>query len=134
MTHTDDHIQHVWNLTHPDGNELTIELWTDDYTVRVHGGPDDGEDDDRGRKAVDELLARYTAAGWRTDSEYAVNDLCNPDDEPVQGPDLDSRPDECPQCGSRAFEYVPNHVTDLREGEAWLCGGPACAWGRYVTA
>lgn len=134
---TDAHVQHTWTLTHPDRDPISVELWTDGYTVRVDGGPDDGLDDERGRSYVEGvLLPRYEAAGWRLERAYAVNDPADhtADDEAEDGPDLDTRPDVCPMCGSVDFEHVPNHATDFREGEAWLCLGPSCSWGRYVTA
>jgi hypothetical protein len=36
---TDNHVQHTWHLTNPDGDDISIDLWTDDYTVHVDGGP-----------------------------------------------------------------------------------------------
>ncbi|MDT0608808.1 hypothetical protein [Streptomyces lancefieldiae] len=127
----DEHVQHTWNLAHPDGGEMTIELWTDGYSVRVHGGPDDGHDDDRGLHAIEEeLLPKYRAAGYRVESDYAVNDPESHDDEP-EDVEPDGRPEACPECGS-PVEYEANHVSDFREGEAWLCTD--CKWGQYVTA
>jgi hypothetical protein len=130
MTTSDVHVQHTWNLTHDNGDTVSIDLWTDGYTVRVDGGPDDGHDDDRGQQAVEELLGKYTAAGYRIDSAYAVNDPEQLDDE---GPDdePDGKPDACPECGD-PVEYAPNHCSDFREGPAWLCTG--CRWGQYLVA
>ncbi|MFD7465078.1 YajG family lipoprotein [Streptomyces tendae] len=127
MSDYDDHIQHTWNLTRPDSDGITIDLWTDGYTVRVDGG--DGEASETGRNAVEELLEKYTAAGYRIASSYAVNDPVALDEEPEAEPD--GRPEKCPECGS-PVEYEASHVTDFREGEAWLCTG--CRWGQYVTA
>jgi hypothetical protein len=129
MTDDDSHVQHTWHLSNDTGDDLTIDLWTDGYTVRVDGG--DHEHDERGRAAVDALLTKYTAAGYRLVRDYTVNDPASHDepdpaaDEPADGPE------QCPECGS-PVEYEPNHVSDWREGEAWLCTG--CRWGQYVTA
>ncbi|MFE0887871.1 hypothetical protein ACFW4Q_02350 [Streptomyces rochei] len=132
MSDHDDHVQHTWNLAHPDGSEMTIELWTDGYSVRVHGGPDDGHDDEGGLRAIEEeLLPKYQAAGYEITSSYAVNDPASHDDEEPESVEPDGRPDKCPECGS-PVEYEANHVSDFREGEAWLCTG--CRWGQYVTA
>ncbi|MFJ9671354.1 hypothetical protein ACIRP5_11270 [Streptomyces sp. NPDC101221] len=128
----DAHVQHVWNLTRAGGDQVVIELWTDDYTVRVHGGPDDGHDADGGRTVIEqELLPRHTAAGYQVTSSYAVNDPEPHDAVGVEGAEPDGKPSACPECGS-PVEYEANHVTDLREGDAWLCTG--CRWGQYVTA
>jgi hypothetical protein len=127
---TDDHVQHTWHLASADGGEITIDLWTDGYSVRVEGGPDDGHDDDRGQQAVDQLLAKYTAAGYRLARDYPVNDPeTHHDEEPDAEPD--GKPDACPECGS-PVEYEPNHCSDYREGPAWLCTG--CRWGQYLVA
>ncbi|CAL9647368.1 hypothetical protein [Streptomyces sp. enrichment culture] len=129
MSDHDDHIQHTWNLAHPDRDEITIDLWIDGYTVRVDGG--DGEASETGRKAVEELLEKYTTAGYQITSSYAVNDPASRDDEEPEAVEPDGRPDKCPECGS-PVEYEANHCSDFREGEAWLCTG--CRWGQYVTA
>ena len=132
LTH-DEHVQHVWNLTHDEHGETAIELWTDGYTVRVLDGPDDGDEDDRGRTAVDALLTRYAADGWRIASDYAVNAPYTPDaggsGEDESEPD--GKPELCPECSSPVV-YEPRHCTDLREGAAWLCTG--CRWGQFLTA
>lgn len=126
----DGHVQHTWNLAHPDGSEISIDLWTDGYSVRVDGGPDDGHDDEGGRTAIEErLLPKYAAAGYRVTSSYAVNDPEPHDDEGDEEPD--GKPEKCPECGD-PVEYVANHCTDFREGEAWLCTG--CRWGQWLTA
>lgn len=131
MTTNDDHVQHTWNLTHPDGSEITIDLWTDDYSVRVHGGPDDGHDDEGGRCAIEEqLLPKYAAAGYRVASSYAVNDAEAHDDE-ESADEPDGKPEACPECGD-PVEYAPKHCTELREGDAWLCTG--CRWGQFLVA
>jgi len=129
---SDDHIQHTWTLTHDTGDEISIDLWTDGYSVRVDGGPDDGDQDERGQQAIDELLAKYQAAGYRLERDYPVNDP-QPRDEPVEDDDAepDGRPGECPECGS-PVAYDPRYGDDFREGQAWLCTG--CKWGRWVTA
>lgn len=129
MTH-DDHILHTWQLTHPTRDDISIDLWTDGYTVRVDGG--DGEDSEGGRKAVDELLATYQAAGYRLERDYPVNDPA-PHTEPLEddAPEPDGRPDRCPDCGS-PVEYDPNYGDDHGEGPAWLCTG--CKWGQWLTA
>ncbi|OUD03339.1 hypothetical protein [Streptomyces swartbergensis] len=131
MSIHDDHVQHTWNLTSDDGDRFTIELWTDGYSVRVHGSPDDGHDDDRGREAIEEqLLPKYAAAGYRIASSYAVNDPASLDDEEPTG-EPDGKPEACPECGD-PVEYIANHCADFREGEAWLCTG--CRWGQWITA
>lgn len=128
---SDDHVQHTWNLANADGDEIGIDLWTDGYSVRVHGGPDDGDEDEGGRPAIEErLLPKYAAAGYRVTSSYAVNDPESHDDEePAAEPD--GKPEACPECGS-PVEYVANHCSDFGEGEAWLCTG--CRWGQWITA
>jgi hypothetical protein len=132
MSQHDDHVQHTWNLARDaDGDRISIDLWTDGYSVRVDGGPDDGHEDDRGLQVIEQqLLPKYAEAGYRVESSYAVNDPAQLDDD---GPDAepDGKPDECPECGS-AVEYEPHHCTDLREGQAWLCTG--CRWGQWVVA
>ncbi|WP_060905380.1 hypothetical protein [Streptomyces scabiei] len=131
MTTDDGHVQHTWNLTHDTGDRISIDLWTDGYTVRVDGGPDDGHHDDRGRQVIEEqLLPKYTAAGYRIDHAYPVNDPEQLDDD---GPDdePDGKPDACPECGD-PVEYEANHCSDFREGPAWLCTG--CRWGQYLVA
>lgn len=131
MSTDDAHVQHTWNLAHDSGDEFTIDLWTDGYSVRVHGGPDDGHDDEGGLRVIEqELLPKYTAAGYRVTSHYAVNDPAVLDDEePADEPD--GKPEKCPECGD-PVEYVANHCSDFREGEAWLCTG--CRWGQWITA
>lgn len=131
MTDYDEHVQHTWNLTRDtDGDQLSIDLWTDGYTVRVEGG--DGEASETGRKAVEELLEKYTAAGYRVTSDYPVNDPALLDDEDDEEPEgYDQRPEKCPECGTTAMEYVPNHLTDFRDGPAWLCTG--CKWGQWIA-
>lgn len=129
---TDDNVLHTWALARGD-DEISIDLWTDGYSVRVDGGPDDGHDDDRGHHAVEALLAKYTAAGYRLVRDYAVNDPATHNDDAED--DLvgaDQRPDRCPECGGTGMEHVPYHVTDYREGPAWLCTG--CKWGQWITA
>jgi hypothetical protein len=130
---SDDHVLHTWTLTR-DSGEISIDLWVDGYTVRVDGGPDDGYSSEAGRPAIEELLSKYTAAGYRLVRDYAVNDPASPDDEAEEPEGADQRPDTCPQCDTTDFEYVPNHVTDLREGPAWMCAGPSCGWGQWITA
>jgi hypothetical protein len=130
---TDTHIQHTWTLAHDNGDQIIIDLWTDGYSVRVDGGPDDGDEDDRGQQAIDQLLAKYQTAGYQLVRDYAVNDP-QPHDEPVEDDDdaePDGRPDECPECGS-PVAYDPRYSDDFREGAAWLCTG--CKWGRWITA
>src|ERR1044072_2056806 len=56
---TDAQVQHTWNLTHDTNDRISIDLWTDGYSVRVDGGPDDGHEDDRGRRAGEERLAPH---------------------------------------------------------------------------
>ncbi|MFM9656796.1 hypothetical protein [Streptomyces scabiei] len=129
MTTTDDHVQHTWNLTHPDdGSTIAIDLWTDGYSVRVDGGPDDGHDDEGGRQAIEEqLLPKYEAAGYRITSSYPVNDPEPHDEAPADEPA--DKPEACPECGS-PVEHAANHVADLRQGDAWLCTG--CRWGQWI--
>ncbi|WP_309049060.1 hypothetical protein [Streptomyces sp.] len=132
MIDSDDHVQHTWALTRGT-DEITVDLWTDGYTVRVDGGPDDGLDDDRGRSFVeDELLPRYTAAGYRLQQDYQVNDPAqHADAVEVDDPEPDGRPSQCPECGG-PVAYEPRFSDDFREGAAWLCTG--CKWGRWITA
>ncbi|MFD9764749.1 hypothetical protein ACFWXI_14600 [[Kitasatospora] papulosa] len=129
-TDSDDHIEHQWILTHPDSDhdDIYIDLWTDGYTVRVEGG--DGDDGDRGQRDVDELIAKYTAAGYQRARDYAVNDP-EPSDAPeVEAAEPADRPDECPECGS-AIEYQAEHAAHGRSGPAWLCLG--CRWGEWIN-
>ena len=133
-THDDDHVQETWILTRCDGEDVTIELWTDDETVRVHGGPDDGDDSDRGRQEIERaLLPKYEAAGYRIRSAYKVNDPVTHDDEPEDEGDPHGRPEHCPQCEG-PVEYDPHfsHPDVSREGPAWLC--TECKWGQFCTA
>jgi hypothetical protein len=130
MTDQTDHIQHTWNLTHSDLGEITIDLWTDGETVRVDGG--DHEAIDNGRRGVDQLLAKYQAAGYRIERDYPVNDPETHDAEPEDDdPEPDGRPDKCPDCGAPVV-YDPRYSDDYREGAAWLCIG--CKWGQWLTA
>ncbi|MFF5977158.1 hypothetical protein ACFY7C_37300 [Streptomyces sp. NPDC012769] len=77
MTDHDDHIQHTWILTHPTGDEITIDLWTDGESVRVEGGGH--ESTDGGRKDVERLLEKYALRGYWVTSDYAVNDPHEPE-------------------------------------------------------
>lgn len=130
MTDHDDHIQHTWQLAHDNGDEITIDLWTDDETVRVDG--DDHESADGGKRHVDQLLAKYTAAGYRVTRDYPVNDP-EPHEEPVEDddPEPHGRPEKCPDCLA-PVTYEPCYSDDFREGPAWLCTG--CKWGQWLTA
>lgn len=131
MTANDSHVQHTWNLTRGPGDEITIDLWTDGETVRVHGGPDDGHDNDRGRYGIEQqLLPKYAAHGYQVDSSYPVNDPEPHDDEAPSAEPAD-KPEACPECGS-PVEYAPNHVADHQQGDAWLCTG--CRWGQWIPA
>ncbi|MFG2269103.1 hypothetical protein ACGFNY_04935 [Streptomyces chartreusis] len=134
MTTTPDdaHVQHTWQLTHDNGDEISIDLWTDGYTVHVDGGPDNGEQWEGGRADVDHLLTKYRANGYRLARDYAVNDP-EPHDEPVEDddPEPDGRPERCPEC-SAPVVYDPRFGDEFREGAAWLCTG--CKWGQYLTA
>lgn len=124
----DAHIQHTWHLTRPDGNSIDIDLWTDGYTVRVDGGDD--EECDRGQRDVDQLIAKYAAAGYEQDRDYAVNDpetLIAEEPEPDEPAD---RPEECPECGSE-IEFQAEHAAHGRSGPAWLCLG--CRWGEWIA-
>lgn len=127
----DDHIQHTWLLTRDsDGDEVTIELWTDDETVRVEGG--DHEACDGGRQYVDRLLAKYQEAGYRITRDYPVNDPERHDDLlEDDAPEPHGRPEKCPECGGSVV-YDPRYSDDFREGAAWLCTG--CKWGQWLTA
>lgn len=124
------HVQHTWNLTRDDGDEISIDLWTDGETVRVDGG--DHESADGGRRYVDQLLAKYTAAGYRLVRDYPVNDP-EPRDVVLEDddPEPHGRPEKCPDCGA-PVEYEPRYSDDFREGAAWLCTG--CKWGQWLTA
>lgn len=124
----DSHVQHTWHLARG-GEEVTIDLWTDNDTVRVDGGDDEATEG--GRPAVERLLAKYTAAGYRLQRDYAVNDA-ETHDEPVDDDVPDHKPEQCPECTSTTFDYAYNHVVDFRQGDAWLCTG--CKWGQWVTA
>ena len=130
MSTDDAHVQHTWSLTRDDGDEISIDLWTDGETVRVDGG--DHEAADGGRHYVDQLIAKYTAAGYRIERDYPVNDP-EPREEPVEDddPEPHGRPEKCPDCGA-AVEYEPRYSDDFREGAAWLCTG--CKWGQWLTA
>lgn len=130
MSDHDAHIQHTWQLAHTNGDEITIDLWTDGYTVRVDGG--DHESGDGGRRYVDRLLAKYQAAGYQAVRDYAVNEP-EPHAEPVEAddPEPDGRPEKCPDCGA-PVEYQARYGDDFREGPAWLCTG--CKWGQWLTA
>ena len=119
MTDHDDHIQHTWILTHPTGDEVTIDLWTDGESVRIEGGQ--GESADGGRKDVDRLIEKYCLRGYWITTDYAVNDPHEPELP-------DDRPDECAECG-RDTEYVPDHYDGYRTGPAWMCTG--CKWGQW---
>ncbi|WP_354596110.1 hypothetical protein R1Y80_00910 [Streptomyces sp. JL1001] len=126
----DAHVQHQWILTHPDDalDDVHIELWTDGYTVRVDGGDD--EDSEQGRPAVNALLAKYRAAGYRLAHDYPVNDpepMDDPEPDPAEPAD---RPDACPECGSE-IEYQAEHAAHGRSGPAWLCLG--CRWGEWLS-
>ncbi len=130
MTDHDAHVQHTWQLTHPQHGEISIDLWTDGYSVRVDGGPDDGHDSEGGRPDVDQLIAKYQAAGYRLVRDYAVNDAEDTTaDEPEDDEPAD-KPDGCPECGS-PVEHASNHVADHRQGDAWLCTG--CRWGEWIA-
>lgn len=132
MTDHDTHIQHTWTLTSTHSDDISIDLWTDDYTVRIDGGPNDGEQREGGRADVDHLLAKYKAAGYRLVRDYPVNDP-EPRDEPVvdEDPEPHGRPEECPECLA-PVGYEPRHSDGFREGAAWLCTG--CRWGQWLTA
>ncbi|WP_162603846.1 hypothetical protein [Streptomyces sp. CS014] len=128
----DAHVQHQWILTHPDDtrDDVHIELWTDDYTVRVDGG--DGEDSEQGRPAVNALLAKYRAAGYRVAHDYPVNDPATEAEECPEPPLAEpaDRPEKCPECGSE-IEYQAEHAAHGRSGPAWLCLG--CRWGEWIS-
>jgi hypothetical protein len=131
MTDHDSHVQHTWNLTHTNGDRITIDLWTDNETVRVDGG--DHEAADVGRPYVDQLLTKYQAAGYRIERDYPVND---PEDTSADvleddDPEPHGRPENCPDCGA-SVTYDPRYSDDYREGPAWLCTG--CKWGQWLTA
>lgn len=130
MSH-DDHIQHTWLLTRgTGGDEITVDLWTDNETVRVDGGGH--EAGDGGRRYVDQLLAKYQAAGYQLTRDYPVNDPESHDDVlEDDDPEPDGRPEKCPDCGAPVI-YDPRYGDDYREGAAWLCTG--CKWGQWLTA
>ncbi|MCL8016951.1 hypothetical protein [Streptomyces sp. AS02] len=129
MSDNDQHVQHTWQLTRDGAEDVTIELWADGETVRVDGGEEEATEG--GRSMVERLLAKYTAAGYRIERDYPVNDPA-PHDEPVEDDEAepDGGPDKCPECGS-PVEYDPRFGDDYREGAAWLCTG--CKWGQWVT-
>jgi hypothetical protein len=122
MPDHDTHVQHTWQLTRGT-DEISIDLWTDGYSVRVDGG--DHDDSEGGRTDVDRLLAKYQAAGYQTVRDYAVN---GPEDTSADEPA--DKPDGCPECGS-PVEHASNHIADHRQGDAWLCTG--CRWGEWIA-
>lgn len=73
LPQTDDHVQHTWTLINTAGDEISIDLCTDDYTVRIDGGPDDGDQREGGRADIDHLLTKYKANGYRPVCDYPVN-------------------------------------------------------------
>ena len=127
MTETDAHVQHTWYLTR-DGDDVSIDLWTDNDTVRVDGGDDEATEG--GRPAAERLLAKYTEAGYRLQRDYPVNDPATHDD-PLEDDEPEHKPEQCPECGSTTFDFAPNHQDGIRQGDAWLCTG--CRWGQWVT-
>lgn len=130
LPQTDDHVQHTWILTNDASDRIIIDLWVDDYTVAVDGGPDDGDQREGGRADIDHLLAKYQANGYRLVSDYAVNDAAVTDGSADEDWEPDDRPEACPMCGCKAIEYVANHCDGISEGPAWLCTG--CRWGQFV--
>lgn len=132
MIDTDAHVQHTWQLTHPDNDEITIDLWTDGYTVTIDGGPDDGDQREGGRADIDHLLTKYQANGFRLARDYTVNDPA-PRGDVVEDeePEPAGRPEKCPDCGGSVV-YESRHGDDFGEGAAWLCTG--CKWGQWLTA
>ncbi|MGA4864145.1 hypothetical protein ACPB9J_16010 [Streptomyces lavendulocolor] len=127
MIDNTDHIQHTWNLTHPTGDQIAIDLWTDGESVRVEGGR--GESTDGGRKDVDRLLEKYALRGYWVESDYPVNDPHDWDADKQVDDEPADKPDECPECG-HPVEYARNHVADHRQGDAWLCTD--CRWGEWI--
>jgi hypothetical protein len=125
----DAHVQHTWQLANDTGDEISIDLWTDDYSVRVDGGPDDGLDSEQGRPAIEQLLVKYTAAGYRLVRDYPVNEPHDSDAEAPDDGEPADKPEACPECGS-PVEWAQNHVADHRQGDAWLCTG--CRWGEWI--
>ena len=126
----DNHVQHVWHLTNQANDEITIELWTDDYSVRVLGGPDDGDDSEGGRAVIErQLLPKYTTAGYQLTRDYGVNAPTVTDGSADDEPD-DDRPEACPMCGTTDIDYDPNYGDENGQGPAWLCTG--CKWGQFV--
>ncbi|MFG2276761.1 hypothetical protein ACGFNY_44260 [Streptomyces chartreusis] len=133
MSENDEHVQETWILARDGAEEITVELWTDDETVRVYGGPDDGGDSDRGRREVEEeLLPKYKAAGYRITHTYRVNDPVVRDDDALEDDDSepDGRPEHCPECEAPVV-YEPSFGDEFREGAAWLC--TECKWGQWLT-
>lgn len=128
----DAHVQHTWQLAHPNGSQVGIDLWTDGETVRVDGGDDEATEG--GRQMVERLLTKYQEAGYRSVRDYPVN-AAETHSEPVEDddPEPHDRPDGCPECGA-AVEYEPNygHPDVAGEGPAWLC--TECKWGQWLTA
>lgn len=131
MSDDDAHVQHTWHLAHDTHGTITIDLLIDGYTVRVDGGPDDGEQLESGRADVGRLIVKYTAAGYRLVRDYAVNDPETHDEPDIADDEPADKPEQCPECGS-PVEHASNHVADHRQGDAWLCTG--CRWGEWITA
>lgn len=133
MSTDDSHVQHTWNLTHDNGDQITVNLWTDNETVEVVGGDGEHYTADQARRRIgQDVLPKYRAAGYRVDSSYPVNVPAAPDaDDAAEDAEPDGKPGACPECGS-PVEFEPRYVTDVREGDAWLCTG--CRWGVFVTA
>lgn len=136
MSSHDDHVQRTWNLVHDNGDEITIDLLTDDETVRVDGGDGEGFSASNAREVIEKtLLPKYLAAGYRIASAYAVNDPepHTPDTDVAEDDvEPDHKPERCPECAGTSFDFAPNHVVGFREGDAWLCTG--CKWGQWITA
>ncbi|MFE7780348.1 hypothetical protein [Streptomyces nigrescens] len=75
MDTNDDHVQYTWNLLHPAGDRIVIDLWTDDESVRVDGGDGESYSGTNARKIVEEqLLPKYADRGYQVESDYLVND------------------------------------------------------------
>ncbi|NGO73529.1 hypothetical protein [Streptomyces boncukensis] len=87
-THDDSHVQEVWYLAPREAKKITgleevaIELWVDDETVKITGpgGIGGGYSADR-KHIVTEVIPQFERDGWRVTATYKVNDPIGYDEE-----------------------------------------------------